>query len=335
MSEKILENYFGITPDQTIQDGSSIRYKVDNSLYTIMQVTHLEQEALIELYEMSDHMAKYGDNKVSTFVPGVNEKFLVTHENQDYVLMHNYYFPPSRNKNTGRKLAKFHEKGKLIQAPLSGANRLGQWKSYWIKRLEQIEKVYSSVVQDRTGEEFEKLFIKSFPYYLGLCENAIQYITDTELDEDLTFSDMGTIGHQRFHENVWNKQMEIRNPFDWVFDHPSRDIAEWIRDCYFRNVRSFQPDIIQFLRGYESVSPLSAFSWRLIYSRLLFPIHYFTCIEDHYLTSSQWTQKQLEERLNKYLRDARDYERFLGNFYQLAEVSHGHFPVIDWLDPSF
>ena len=331
MSVEILENYFNIKPETSIREGKYVRYIVNDSLYTIITVTHMEQDALIELYEMSEHMANYGDNQVSTFVAGKDSKFLVTHEDQDYVLMHNYYQPQSRGTNSGRELAMFHNRGSAIQGSFSTSNRIGEWKNLWGKRLEQMENVWSGMAQEQPREEFERLFIESFPYYLGMCENAIQYVTDAEMDEEPINSDGGTICHGRFYEGVWGNQLEIKDPFEWVIDHPGRDIAEWIRDRYFRSVGTLQPDLSLFMEGYQSVTPLSNFSWRLIYARLLFPLHYFACVEEYFLTSSQWTQKQLEETLSRYMRDSQDHELFLRNFYEMAGTERSMFPAVGWL----
>lgn len=331
LSKDILELYYGITPQQSINDGYAIRFVVDNSLYTLVPVTHVEEDTLIELYEMSDHMAKNGDKKVSTFVEGKNKKYLVTHDDQDYVLLHNHYLQPIQNNNTGRKLAVFHERGRLIRSDFKELNRVGQWKSYWIKRLEQMENVWAGMISEQPRDEFDHLFIKSFPYYLGLCENAIQYLTDTELDEQVTHLDMGSICHQRFHDHLWQSQLEIHNPFDWVFDHPARDISEWIRSSYFQNSRTIQPEIVRFLNDYQSITPISAFTLRLTYSRLLFPLHYFQCVEEYFLTSSESAKKHLEEKLAKYIRDAKQYELFLGNFFKITGMQQSDLPVIDWL----
>lgn len=331
MSEEILESYFGINPVQTIKDGNIIRYLSEDSLYTTVQVTHWEQEGLIELYEMSEHMAKNGDQKVSTFVAGNNQKFLITHDDQDYVLLHNHYWPLSRNKNSGRRLARFHLRGAYLQSTISKLNHYGQWKSYWIQRLEQMEKVWRGLVREPGSEKFEKMFIDSFPYFLGLCENAIQYFTDTALDEEPGPMDHGTITHHRFTETTWSGEWQIRSPFDWIYDHHARDIAEWIRNCYFNNPRTFKPELQKFIQEYQSVFPLSRFSWRLIYARLLFPLHYFLCVEDYFLTHSQWSQLQLEERLSRLIRDTRDYELFLGHFFHLASGNLGEIPEVEWL----
>lgn len=330
MPMDILEKYFNIKAEQSMRIGRQIRYFSNGLLYTIVSVTHVQQEALIELYEMSEHMAKHSDKKVSRFVAGKDGKYLVTHENEDYVVLQNPFYTANRNRKTGRQLARFHQRGKRLQAPIKTLNRVGEWKEYWSTRLDQMEKVWTGLIHEPPREEFDKMFMESFPYYLGLCENAIQYVTDTELDEQHQRLDYGTICHERFHEELWKGEQEIRNPFDWVLDHPSRDISEWIRDRYFKSSRTLRPDMVKFLNEYQSLSPISPFAWRLIYARLLFPLHYFVCVEEYYNTNSQSTKKQLEETLARYLRDTKDYERFLRTFFSTVGVKKS-LPLVEWL----
>ncbi len=82
-------------------------------------------------------------------------------------------------------------------------------------------------------EPFEKKMIEAFPYYSGLAENAIQYLVDTELDDNPGAEDSGTICHQRMERDTWSEESLIRIPGDWVFDHAARDIAEYMRDDIF------------------------------------------------------------------------------------------------------
>ncbi len=332
LSLELLEKYFGVKPEATIQTGKHMRYVANNLLYTIVPVTHLEQEILIELYEMSEHMAKLSDRNVSTFVAAQDGHYLVTVEEQDYVLLVNRYRQAKRKKNIGLELAKFHERGKTIPIEVQTVNRLGKWKDYWVTRLEQMEREWSKMAREQPREKFDKLFVESFPYFLGLAENAIQYVVDTEMDEQPLPTDLGTICHEYFHDSLWQDELHIRNPFDWVFDHPARDIAEWIRAQYFSlNHTTFLPDLQTFLAGYESIVRLSPFAWRLIYARLLFPLHYFTIVETYFSTESQWTQKQQEEKLTRLLRDTKDYELFLRKMHQIAESMGQTIPPVDWL----
>lgn len=328
---EILEKYFGIKPDRTMHINGKECFLAGDVLYTIVPVTHMEQKVLIELYEMSEHMAKLQDRKVSRFTAAKNHKFLVTHENHDYVLLRNEYRPRKmRTQRLGRKLARFHERGKRLQAEIDALNRVGEWKSFWSMRLDQMEKAWSVFIQEPPREDFDRLFFESFPYFMGLAENAIQYVTDTELDEKPHYWDQASICHEHFISGLWEGPQEIRNPFDWVYDHPSRDIAEWVRNEYFKSKRTLRPELQTFLYDYESIAPISPFGWRLVYARLLFPLHYFVTVEDYYQAQSQPRQKGLEEDMKRHLRDTSDYEMFLRTFYQIADVKL-QLPVVDWL----
>ena len=70
-----------------------------------------------------------------------------------------------------------------------------------------------------------------------------------------------------------------------------------------------------------------------IICRLLFPLHYVECIEDYYSSTSEEQKLMLSERLEKYLQQSSEHEKFLNQFFQLLEVpKHKHsIPVVDWL----
>lgn len=333
MSIDILKKFFNIKAENSFMDGSFVRYVANDSLYTLVPVTNVKEELLVELYEISEHLIGQGDKYVSRFTLSKDDKFLITSNDEDYVLLQNRLSTMSRKIEYGKKLAKFHQRGRSIQTNIQIVSRMGQWKSFWETRLDQMEKAWYQLVQEHPDHEFEHLFVDSFPYYMGLSENAIQYLVDTELDETPYQSDAGTVCHERFNKNSWGKHQWIRNPFDWVFDHATRDIAEWIRGQYFRNKRTFLPDLQEFLSSYQSVSPLSAFSWRLLYARLLFPLHYFECIEEYFITSSEQQKKILEERLKSYMQNSIEYETFLADFYKNSGVINGgrNIPIVEWL----
>ena len=63
-------------------------------------------------------------------------------------------------------------------------SRIGQWKNLWEKRIDQMEKVWKGMMQHEPVNEFDRMFFESFPYYMAIAENAIQYLVDTELDDD-------------------------------------------------------------------------------------------------------------------------------------------------------
>jgi spore coat protein YutH len=333
MLQRMLKEVYGISADSEVSLGRYHGYKHDEGLYLIMSANGLKEQEISELARIAEHMQKFGDRNVSKLLVDKDGKQICEWHGNKYCVLMNRAAPAPEVKKTGRKLAKFHARGRQIPFKVESRSRVGQWKELWEKRLDQMEKVWSGKLYTEPESEFERMFLESYPYYMGLAENAIQYLVDTELDDKPTRIDHGTVCHERFTTSVWRDSYFVKNPFDWVFDHASRDIAEWVRDRYFANIQTSQPDIKNFFTEYQSMTVLSPFSWRLLYARLLFPLHYFESIENYYITQLEQTRNQLEDQLQKYLKQSSDHERFLSNFYQLCEapVKAAKIPAVDWL----
>ncbi|KIY23301.1 spore coat putative kinase YutH [Mesobacillus subterraneus] len=333
MLQKMLKEIYGISPDSEVSLGRYNGYKQKEGLYLIMDANGAKEQEISELSRIADHMQKAGDRHVSKLLTDKEGRQICEWEGKKYCVLENRAAPIPEKMRTGRKLARFHARGRLIPFKVESLNRVGQWKQLWEMRLDQMEKVWSSKLYTEPENDFERMFMESFPYYMGLTENAIQYLADTEIDDKPTNADHGTVCHERFTNTVWRGPYFIKNPFEWVFDHRSRDLAEWVRERYFANIQTSQPEIKNFLNEYQSLTVLTPFSWRLLYARLLFPLHYYEAVENYYSIPSEQTKRQQEDRLRKYLDQSGDYERFLSHFYQIgdAPVKIGKLPPVDWL----
>lgn len=333
MFQKMLKEVYGISADSEVTLGRYHGYKQNEGLYLIMTANGLEEQEISEMAKIAEHMQAFGDRQVSKLLTDTEGNKICEWQGNKYCVLQNRAARIPEGMKTGRKLAKFHLRGRQIPFKVKNLNRVGQWKQLWEKRLDQMEKVWNGKLYSEPENDFDRLFIESFPYYMGLAENAIQYLADTEIDDKPTQVDHGTLCHERFTQSVWRGPYFVKNPFEWVFDHASRDLAEWVRERYFANIQTSQPDIKSFLTDYRSLAVLSPFSWRLLYARLLFPLHYFECIENYYISPSEQTRHQLEDQLRKYLNQSSDHERFLGNFYQLGEapVKAAKLPLVHWL----
>ncbi|CAH2714391.1 hypothetical protein BACCIP111895_01554 [Neobacillus rhizosphaerae] len=333
MLQKMLENQYGITAQEYVKLDSFDALRGNGWLYIISNPAGKEEDDIIELGKIAEHLRNYGDLHVPLFLPTKDGQLISEWEKNKYCVLANRQSDEPRKIRLGRKLAKFHARGRRVPFQIERSSRIGQWKSLWEKRLEQMEKVWNGLLFQTPEDEFERMFVDSFPYYLGLTENAIQYLVDTELDDEPLETDSGTVCHDRFSQKTWGNHYMIKNPFDWVFDHRSRDLAEWTRERYFRNFQTYDVDLRQFFAEYQSIEPLSSFSWRLLYSRIIFPLHYFECIENYYITRSEQEKKICEEQLSKILRQSSEYERFLAGFFQIAgaPINRLNLPQLEWL----
>ncbi len=333
MKRNLLKKHYGIDAEETTPLGGYPFFKKDNQRYLFIPVDRMEAEELSELEQMSAHLKNNGDRYVCTFVQTKENSQILKLEKEQLCLL-TFQNPHTRTfQRIGRKLAKFHYRGRTIPFSVKKTSSMGQWKLFWEKRLDQMENVWNSMLYQQPESDFDRLFLESFSYYMAMGENAIQYLVDTELDDEPKAIDSGTISHSRFTVHTWGEEQLFRNPFDWVFDHCSRDLAEWTRERYLQQFRTYQHDVKSFFADYQSVEPLSSFAWRLLYARLLFPLHYVDCIEEYYSTQSEQQKRMLSDQLEKFLMQTNEHERFLKDFFQLVEipVRQLQIPKIEWL----
>ncbi|OCA87605.1 spore coat protein YutH [Bacillus sp. FJAT-27225] len=332
MLGQMLEQVYGIKTEKYMRVESFDAFLANGFCYFVADPGTRDEEEAAELQKLAAHVAAYGDRNVPALLPTKNGPIIAEWENRRYCLFAGQLSERNVNQRIGRRLAKFHERGRLVPFEVQKNSRIGKWKQLWEARLDQMEKVWSAKIFQPSDEEFERLFIESFPYYLGLAENSIQYLVDTEIDDDPMDSDSGTVCHERFSNDTWGKQYMIKNPLDWVFDHRSRDLAEWARARYFHNSRTSGPEITRFFTEYQQVAMLSPFGWRLLYARLLFPLHYLETVETYYSAARETDRRAAEERLTGIINKSKDYEQFLTSFYGLANAPvAAKLPRPEWL----
>lgn len=332
LQDVIYQNY-GLVMERQEAEGHYHRFFSGDVLYTIVPLAEVDEGELMERLKLSHFMQQQGDRYVSSFVMSNENTYLSEENGNVFVLMANTLLEEPRESKMGSKLAKFHHRGHGFAEPVKVVNRIGKWKELWENRIDTLEGVWREKLQGHPANEFEILFVESFPYYLGLGENAIQYLVDSEIDEEPANIDAGTVCHERFYNDTWAGEYLVKNPFDWVFDHQSRDISEWIRQHYQRFPHTSQPTMRQFMHEYQYYMPLSNFSWRLLYARLLFPVHYLEAVELYFRSGKLSDQKALEEQLENYLKQSHHHEDFLRYFYEINEVpiNRLRIPKVDWL----
>ncbi|HEY9577955.1 MAG TPA: spore coat protein YutH, partial [Pseudobacillus sp.] len=230
--KKLLMKHFHIQAERAPFRSEVMCYESNGLLYHIIDVTKEEQQYLYELHQMSKHMIRQGEKRTATFLPDQSGRFLITEENKEFVILISRR-PVPMNIFTGRQLARFHSRGQSLLFHINSASELGSWRERWEQRLEKLEKSVSQLMREQ-DDLFARLIIESFPYYMGMAENALQYAADTEIDESPQQWDSGTICHLSFNEQSWLREPAVHLPFNWVFDHPARDIAEWVRSEYWR-----------------------------------------------------------------------------------------------------
>ncbi len=312
-----MDYYFRVDHMETKNDRFLVRS--GNDIYVAIPTDERESD-IQQLYYMGMYMRTQGDETIATLLPTKTGRFVGKLQGMQVSV----WKMEKRNEtdDLAQQLALFHQRGRTYPYDVSTRNRFGQWGELWGQRIDQLEQFWQWQVRSSEKSEMDELFIETFPYYLGLAENAIQYVVDTQLDEVPMRSDMRTICHEQFAPEAWEMG---KIPTDWVCDHAGRDIAEWIRTQWL--IKQVDETITHFLRTYERVQTLSRFAWRMIYARLLFPLHYFQAIENYYGAEGDIRQGY-EQQLRQVFEESDMYEQKLRHFHDMTTVS---IPRLGWL----
>src|SRR5690625_7456749 len=109
------------------------------------------------------------------------------------------------------------------------------------------------------------------PYIIGVSENAIQYMQESEQERRYRDCDRGTIAFQRYQDQLLRPTIWST---DLVYDHPTRDIAEYIRTKLLWGEKREVSMVRLFLEEYESVQHVSVIRCRIYFVRFYY-LHIF------------------------------------------------------------
>ncbi|MRH44745.1 hypothetical protein GH741_19025 [Aquibacillus halophilus] len=313
-------NFYG---SRTTIDGFNGYINGDTGYFIIPEPNN--EEVHYEQKVISDFLINSGVDNIATPLFSQQGQLTTRIDSKDYLVYMGRISRSSRTSSSAHTLASFHKLGTNYPYEPNYVSSYGQWKTLWASKVESFEQMYASLYQKRPVSSYHRLFIDTFPYLIGLSENAIQFLQESEADKRFHESDRPTITFQRYQHQL---QKDIIWSHELVHDHPVRDLAEHIRPFLLEEDQAFFK-IKTALKEYEQVQPLSVFSWRLLYARLLFPIHLFDFLE------SGLVRNEPENLYNEYklkLEKQSNYERNLKRFFNEVGVDTRtlSIPVLDW-----
>lgn len=329
MLERDLYEEYRLNRHECIEYQGYQAFRAKNDLYVIVPIPHIDEVELLEMKQMSDYLQFQKVEGIAQFVPNIKQELISTVGGEQVVLFKVGKFNNRKYRHEGEELARFHNKGRFLPYRPQVATRIGGWKSLWEKRLDQLESWWGERISERPSNQFEKLFYEMFPYYLGVTENAIQYIADCQWEDHRNETQVGTICHMKYQPQ--HEINTILYPTEFVYDHPSRDIAEWIRSQIYKS--SSIDETVQFLNDYERITPLSVTTWRMIFGRLLFPLTFFEIVEGYYSSESDHEKESYKAQFIDYVNRAEENEAFLSSFFKSIglPVKNLQIPELDWL----
>lgn len=202
---------------------------------------------------------------------------------------------------------------KLILGNQNSKLYRNNWGLLWSKKIDYFE--YQ--IRELGSEKYTVL--ESFSYYIGLAENAISYVNKVNANYQKSFYDKVVLSHRRiFYPNV---KLNYLNPLAFIFDLEVRDIAEYLKALFFAES---DIDALEELNLYLKTTPLTLYSYEMLYARLLYPSYYFDIYEE------VMNKEKDEKALIPIITKVNDYEQFLKKAY--LEISkYAAIEKIDWI----
>lgn len=237
-----------------------------------------------------------------------NNSFLTKVNNYDYIL-----FSVSSLNETYDIFDMVSLMDKLVLNKENSKLYRNNWGTLWSQKIDYFE------YQIRELGLPKSIIKNSFSYYVGLVENAISYVNNTNFKYAKIMAGRLVLSHRRV--SYPNYKLNYLNPLSFIFDLEVRDVAEYLKDMFFKE--DFE-EVLAELSSYLKVRPLNVYEYEMLFARLLYPSYYFDVYEN------VMNKEENEEDLIKIIKRSDDYEIFLKNAY--LEISkYAKIEKISWL----
>ncbi|MFC4404834.1 hypothetical protein [Gracilibacillus xinjiangensis] len=310
------------TPGKQV-NGQPFSTYTDEQFYYFVVPVSMSEENVWEKYVIANHFHEKGLTHVVCPLLNVHNQFITSLGKEKYIVCF------ARNNSVpldspGEYLALLHQIGYQFPYQPVMTNNYGRWKELWISKIEQYERLFRSYYQQRPVPSFMRILADNFPYIIGLSENAVQYLNMVEKDQNFNQYDQPVFAFGRLNDQLNHNFIWIH---DLIYDHGTRDLAEYIRPHMLDKDGLKDPLLHQFLNEYLSKCPLSPFGWKLLYARLIFPIHLYDKIDDCI------REEKEEQTLLQIMDSQKEYERNLRYFFSDIGIEQREVNVIqlDWL----
>lgn len=284
--------FYNLNIEHILLEKNNYYFYSDNYIYIFqeynMDYVSLEKtREIIKKNNISSNIVEIIENK--------DKKLVTIIDNKQYCLL--------RFKNSLNRELKLEDIINRNEIKIDQSIKIINWKELWEKKIDFLEEKY----KNNTDNDLENI---SFYYYIGLAENAIQYINETIENFKPNSLDSIMISHKRIKNDI--SLIDYYNPTTIIFDHKVRDIAEYIKNQFINN--SYNSSL--FIEIMEKIE-LSDFGANLLFARLLFPCFYFD---------------ELDNKKNTYINKMfiNSYELFLEEALSILSKKYNMI-TIEWI----
>ncbi len=305
--KETIKYYYNIDIDDLKEQDGKYFFKYQNQDFFFVYFNRNIEE-LNDILICVNNMKEKGID-VHNIIINRNGQYLTKINNFDYILMsvnnYNEEYDIFDMINIANKLTLNYNTSKLYR---------NNWSNLWTQKMDYFEYQIRELGINKT------VIKDSFSYYLGLAENAISYVNNTNLKYNALNNAKITLAHRRiFYPNY---KLNFLNPLAFIFDLEVRDIAEYLKAMFFSEDNT--EEVIEELGYYLQIKKLTIYEYHMLYARILYPSYYFDLYENI------MNNDESEEKLVNIIKKNKEYELFLKNAY--LEISkYAPIEKINWL----
>lgn len=304
--KNILIYYYNLQPQNIHQKDDMYYFKFNNQKYYMLPV-YRNNDEMVSIYEINRELI----NKkflVHEIILNKDNNILVEFNGLNYILLKSYL---KENRKVSLKDINFLESNTNIIKKDTILNK-SNWISLWENKNDYLEYQISQLGINHP------VVVDFFAYYIGLAENAILYAKNATIDTKPDILDNLVICHKRITNN--STLFDLFNPLEFIIDHRTRDIAEYIKFKFFYDKVNLWDEI----HKYFSNNNLSLYGVKMFYARLLYPTYFFDIYDDIL------DGRQSEKNLVHIVERQEEYEEFLADIFMFLKTKY-NISEIEWL----
>ena len=267
-------------------------YNINNNNYLLLKCDNIEE--LDDIYKLDSYLIQI--LPVHKIILNINNEIITKINDNNYLLLQLYI----DNKVDLNKIIELNN----INIPdYFSKLRRDNWSLLWTNKIDYLEYQLSQI-----GRKYP-IIRDSFNYYIGLAENAIILVNNTDKRNIV----LG-LSHRRISSNFF----DLYNPLNIVIDIRIRDVCEYFKYCFFDNI-----DISRELELFLNYNNLDINEGKLFLARMLFPTYYFDLYE-------KVINNEIDEsEIKKIIVKADSYEKILKQIYYHFKNNQLN---IEWLE---
>lgn len=253
-------NYFyNLYPPLLNKENDNYVFFVGNEKY-YLTLYRRELSEIKDLVELNKRMISSNSLVHEIIINKFNEPISVI-SNENYVLLR-VYVNDIKKIDINDIIYMLNE-----NVDLSGLKSLlrTNWVSLWSSKVDYIEYQMGHLIKKYP------FLNNTIDYYLGLCENAITYIKNLKMFSDYKIP-IG-ISHKRIIKDA--TLFDLYNPLNLIIDYKVRNIAEYLKDAFFKD-----EDVNYILNIVFKNFWFDKLNLSLLVARLLYPSYYFDLFEE-------------------------------------------------------